>query len=130
MITLPASRSPYWAMSCSKSSSQTASTSAGLHDGVLAVGGVDVLGVVAARDAGHPLVRDVIIITGAASGIGRACIDLMRRACWRSVGIDLNASDTDLSVHGCLAQSQPWRSAWSWRVTAARQGPVITTDRG
>jgi hypothetical protein len=32
---------------------------AGLHDGVLAVGDVDVLGVVAARDAGDPAVRDV-----------------------------------------------------------------------
>jgi len=40
----------------------------------------------------------VAVITGAASGIGRACADLMRRAGWRTAGIDLNVSDTDLPV--------------------------------
>jgi hypothetical protein len=38
---------------------------AGLHDGVLAVDGVDVLGVVAARPAADPAVRDV----GAGDGV-------------------------------------------------------------
>jgi len=40
----------------------------------------------------------VAVITGAASGIGRACADVMRRAGWRTAGIDLNASDTGLSL--------------------------------
>jgi 2-hydroxycyclohexanecarboxyl-CoA dehydrogenase len=40
----------------------------------------------------------VAVITGAASGIGRACADLMRQASWRTAGIDLNASGTDLSL--------------------------------
>jgi NAD(P)-dependent dehydrogenase (short-subunit alcohol dehydrogenase family) len=38
----------------------------------------------------------VAVITGAASGIGRACAGVMRRAGWRTAGIDLNPSDTDL----------------------------------
>jgi NAD(P)-dependent dehydrogenase (short-subunit alcohol dehydrogenase family) len=40
----------------------------------------------------------VAVITGAASGIGRACADAMRRSGWRTAGIDLNSSDTDLSL--------------------------------
>jgi 2-hydroxycyclohexanecarboxyl-CoA dehydrogenase len=40
----------------------------------------------------------VAVISGAASGIGRACADVMRRSGWRTAGIDLNASDTDLSL--------------------------------
>jgi 2-hydroxycyclohexanecarboxyl-CoA dehydrogenase len=38
------------------------------------------------------------VITGAASGIGAACAALLRRKGWRTAGIDLNPSDTDLSV--------------------------------
>jgi len=37
----------------------------------------------------------VAVITGAASGIGRACAGLMRQSGWRTAGIDLNPSDTD-----------------------------------
>lgn len=40
----------------------------------------------------------VAVITGAASGIGRACADAMRAVGWRIAGIDLNASGTDLSL--------------------------------
>jgi 2-hydroxycyclohexanecarboxyl-CoA dehydrogenase len=40
----------------------------------------------------------VAVITGAASGIGRACADVMRRSGWRTAGIDLNSSDADLSL--------------------------------
>lgn len=40
----------------------------------------------------------VAVITGAASGIGAACAGLMRRSGWRTAGIDLNPSDTDLSL--------------------------------
>ncbi len=40
----------------------------------------------------------VAVITGAASGIGRACAVLMRRSGWRTAGIDLNPSDTELSL--------------------------------
>jgi len=42
--------------------------------------------------------QPVAVITGAASGIGRACAGLMRRSGWRAAGIDLNPSDTDLSL--------------------------------
>jgi 2-hydroxycyclohexanecarboxyl-CoA dehydrogenase len=40
----------------------------------------------------------VAVITGAASGIGRACAALMRQSGWRTAGIDLHPSDTDLSL--------------------------------
>jgi 2-hydroxycyclohexanecarboxyl-CoA dehydrogenase len=40
----------------------------------------------------------VALISGAASGIGRACAEVMRQAGWRTAGIDLNASDTDASM--------------------------------
>jgi NAD(P)-dependent dehydrogenase (short-subunit alcohol dehydrogenase family) len=40
----------------------------------------------------------VAVITGAASGIGAACAGLMRQSGWRTAGIDLNPSDTDLSL--------------------------------
>jgi 2-hydroxycyclohexanecarboxyl-CoA dehydrogenase len=40
----------------------------------------------------------VALVTGAASGIGRACAEAMRRSGWQTAGIDLNASNTDLSL--------------------------------
>jgi 2-hydroxycyclohexanecarboxyl-CoA dehydrogenase len=40
----------------------------------------------------------VALVTGAASGIGRACAEVMRRSGWDTAGIDLNRSDTDLSL--------------------------------
>jgi 2-hydroxycyclohexanecarboxyl-CoA dehydrogenase len=40
----------------------------------------------------------VAVISGAASGIGRACADVMHRSGWHTAGIDLNPSDTDLSL--------------------------------
>ena len=40
----------------------------------------------------------VAVISGAASGIGRACAEVMRRSGWRTAGIDLNPSDTDLPL--------------------------------
>ena len=40
----------------------------------------------------------VAVITGAASGIGAACAGMLRAAGWRTAGLDLNDSDTDLPV--------------------------------
>ncbi len=42
--------------------------------------------------------RPVAVITGAASGIGRACAEVMHLDEWHTAGIDLNASDTDLPL--------------------------------
>lgn len=38
----------------------------------------------------------VAVVTGAASGIGAACVTLLRRQGWRTAGLDLNPSDTDV----------------------------------
>jgi 2-hydroxycyclohexanecarboxyl-CoA dehydrogenase len=43
-------------------------------------------------------VTSVALVSGAASGIGRACAEVMSRSGWRTAGIDLNASDTDVSL--------------------------------
>jgi 2-hydroxycyclohexanecarboxyl-CoA dehydrogenase len=45
----------------------------------------------------------VAVISGAASGIGKACADLMRQSGWRTAGIDLNPSGTDLSLQADVA---------------------------
>lgn len=47
--------------------------------------------------------RPVAVITGAASGIGAACADLMRRSGWHTAGIDLNPSRTDLPLQADVA---------------------------
>ena len=43
-------------------------------------------------------VRPVAVITGAASGIGAACAERFREAGWRTAGIDLHGSGTDLAI--------------------------------
>ena len=45
----------------------------------------------------------VAVVTGAASGIGRACAEVMRGSGWRTAGIDLNPSGTDLSLQANVA---------------------------
>jgi 2-hydroxycyclohexanecarboxyl-CoA dehydrogenase len=40
----------------------------------------------------------VAVVTGAASGIGAACARMLRDAGWRTAGLDLNESGTDLPV--------------------------------
>lgn len=45
-------------------------------------------------DSGAP----AAVITGAASGIGAACAALLRRNGWRTAGLDLHASDTEISA--------------------------------
>ncbi|HYB87489.1 MAG TPA: SDR family oxidoreductase [Streptosporangiaceae bacterium] len=64
----------------------------------------------------------VAVITGAASGIGRACAALMRQSGWRTAGIDLHPSDTDLSLQADVSD----RAAVSDAVdqAAARFGQI------
>ena len=40
----------------------------------------------------------VVLVTGAASGIGAACVKLFAERGWRTAGLDLRASATDVSV--------------------------------
>lgn len=46
----------------------------------------------------------VAVITGAASGIGAACAALLRRQGWRTAGLDLRPSDTDVPVIGDVTE--------------------------
>ena len=48
------------------------------------------------RRAGRMSEAPAAVITGAASGIGAACAALLRGQGWRTAGIDLHESDTDL----------------------------------
>ena len=53
----------------------------------------------------------VAVISGAASGIGASCAGLMRRSGWRTAGIDLNPSDTDLSLRADVSDRAAVASA-------------------
>ena len=53
----------------------------------------------------------VAAITGAASGIGAACARLLRDAGWRTAGLDLNDSDTDLPVRLDVTDADRVRAA-------------------
>jgi NAD(P)-dependent dehydrogenase (short-subunit alcohol dehydrogenase family) len=57
----------------------------------------------------------VAVITGAASGIGAACARLFRDSGWRTAGIDLNDSDTELPARADVTD----RSAVAAAVDAA-----------
>jgi 2-hydroxycyclohexanecarboxyl-CoA dehydrogenase len=54
-------------------------------------------------DPGTGTETAVATITGAASGIGAACAAELRQHGWRTAGIDLNSSDTDLSLTADVA---------------------------
>jgi 2-hydroxycyclohexanecarboxyl-CoA dehydrogenase len=53
----------------------------------------------------------VVVVTGAASGIGAATAALFRSRGWRTAGIDLRASDTDLSLLQDVTEPDGMRSA-------------------
>jgi len=53
----------------------------------------------------------VAVITGAASGIGAATADRFRRQGWRTAGIDLHPSDTDLPLRCDVTDAAGLRSA-------------------
>jgi 2-hydroxycyclohexanecarboxyl-CoA dehydrogenase len=53
----------------------------------------------------------VALVSGAASGIGRACASVMREHGWRTAGLDLNASDTDLSLQADVSDRAPVTAA-------------------
>ena len=53
----------------------------------------------------------VAVITGAASGIGAACARLLRDTGWRTAGIDLNDSATDLPARLDVTDTGGVRSA-------------------
>lgn len=72
----------------------------------------------------------VAVITGAASGIGRACADLLRRAGWRTAGIDLHASDTDLSLRADVSERAAVASAVGEVVERFGQIDLLVTAAG
>ncbi len=64
----------------------------------------------------------VAVITGAASGIGAACAALLRRQGWRTAGLDLRPSDTDVPVIGDITERALVKEAVD--VTAERFGRI------
>jgi 2-hydroxycyclohexanecarboxyl-CoA dehydrogenase len=63
---------------------------------------------VSAADGSRPRVA---VVTGAASGIGAATAALFRRRGWRTAGIDLRPSDTDLPLQCDVTDAAAIRSA-------------------
>jgi 2-hydroxycyclohexanecarboxyl-CoA dehydrogenase len=72
----------------------------------------------------------VAVITGAASGIGRTCADVMRQAGWHTAGIDLNASDTDLSQRVDVSDRDAVTSAIGQIVDRFGQIDLLVTAAG
>jgi 2-hydroxycyclohexanecarboxyl-CoA dehydrogenase len=64
----------------------------------------------------------VVLVTGAASGIGAAVAGELRAAGWRVAGYDLRPSDTDLSCTGDVTDSETVAAAVT-RI-AAELGPI------
>lgn len=58
-----------------------------------------------------PVRERIVAVTGAASGIGAATAQLFRLRGWRTAGIDLRPSDTDLSLECDVTDAIGMRSA-------------------
>lgn len=72
----------------------------------------------------------VALISGAASGIGRACAEVMGGAGWRTAGIDLNASDTDLSLRADVSDRAAVLGAVDQVVERFGQVDLLVTAAG
>jgi 2-hydroxycyclohexanecarboxyl-CoA dehydrogenase len=72
----------------------------------------------------------VAVISGAASGIGKACADLMRAAGWRTAGIDLNVSDTDLSLQADVSDRAAVAEAVDQIAQRLRQIDLLVSAAG
>jgi 2-hydroxycyclohexanecarboxyl-CoA dehydrogenase len=75
-------------------------------------------------------VTSVALVSGAASGIGRACAEVMRRSGWRTAGIDLNPSDTDLSLRADVSDRGAVTSAVDEVVQRFGQIDLLVTAAG
>jgi len=72
----------------------------------------------------------VAVITGAASGIGRACGEVMGQAGWRTAGIDLNASGTDLSLRADVSDRAAVAAAVEQVIDRFGQIDLVVTAAG
>jgi len=72
----------------------------------------------------------VAVITGAASGIGKACGEVMRQAGWRTAGIDLNASGTDMSLRADVSDRVAVASAVDQVIDRFGQIDLLVTAAG
>ncbi|HCU93655.1 MAG TPA: oxidoreductase [Actinobacteria bacterium] len=72
----------------------------------------------------------VAAVTGAASGIGAACADLMRRSGWHTAGIDLNPSETDLPLKADVSDRAAVAAAVDQVVKRFGQIDLLVTAAG
>jgi 2-hydroxycyclohexanecarboxyl-CoA dehydrogenase len=74
--------------------------------------------------------RPVAVVTGAASGIGRACAEVMRQAGWRTAGIDLNESGADLPLRADVSDRAAVAAAVSQVTDRFGQIDLLVTAAG
>jgi 2-hydroxycyclohexanecarboxyl-CoA dehydrogenase len=72
----------------------------------------------------------VVAVTGAASGIGAATVGLFRSRGWRTAGIDLHASDTDLPLLQDVTDPEGMQSAVQSVMAAFGQIDVMVAAAG
>jgi 2-hydroxycyclohexanecarboxyl-CoA dehydrogenase len=72
----------------------------------------------------------VVAVTGAASGIGAATVGLFRSRGWRTAGIDLRASDTDLPLLQDVTDPEGMQSAVQSVMAAFGQIDVMVAAAG
>jgi 2-hydroxycyclohexanecarboxyl-CoA dehydrogenase len=72
----------------------------------------------------------VALVSGAASGIGRACASVLGRSGWQTAGIDLNVCSTDLSLRADVSDRAAVSAAVDEVVSRFGQIDLLVTAAG